>query len=116
VRSSAQPLQLCTDCERGRYTRIAPEVSVRDRLTAVVAGCHDPSAVDCAWVAASSSADTAAASTAPIRWKILNLNVSLAADEVTPLAVIGGLVLWLPRLSLAPTSTLAGFRAWVLEE
>ena len=45
-----------------------------------------------------------------------HLNVSLAADEVTPLAVIGGLVLWLLRLSLAPTSTLTGFRAWVLEE
>ena len=44
------------------------------------------------------------------------LNVSLAADEVTPLAVIGGLVLWLIRLSLAPRSTLTGFRAWVLEE
>ena len=44
------------------------------------------------------------------------LNVSLAADEVTPLAVLGGLVLWLLRLSLAPTSTLTGFRAWVLEE
>ena len=45
-----------------------------------------------------------------------HLNVSLAADEVTPLAVLGGLVLWLLRLSLAPASTLAGFRAWVLEE
>ena len=45
-----------------------------------------------------------------------HLNVSLAADEVTPLAVLGGLVLWLLRLSLAPTSTLTGFRAWVLEE
>jgi hypothetical protein len=45
-----------------------------------------------------------------------HLNVSLAADEVTPLAVIGGLVLWLLRLSLAPTSTLTGFRAWVLDE
>jgi hypothetical protein len=43
-------------------------------------------------------------------------NVSLVADEVTPLAVLGGLVLWLLRLSLAPASTLAGFRAWVLEE
>jgi hypothetical protein len=30
--------------------------------------------------------------------------------------VAGGLVLWLLRLSLAPASTLAGFRAWVLEE
>jgi hypothetical protein len=45
-----------------------------------------------------------------------HLNVSLATDEVTPLAVVGGLVLWLLRLSLAPASTLAGFRAWVLEE
>jgi hypothetical protein len=44
------------------------------------------------------------------------LNVSLAVDEVTPLAVVGGLVLWLLRLSLAPASTLAGFRAWVLDE
>jgi hypothetical protein len=43
-------------------------------------------------------------------------NVTLAADDVTPLAVLGGLVLWLLRLSLAPASTLAGFRAWVLEE
>ena len=41
---------------------------------------------------------------------------TLAANEVTPLAVVGGLVLWLLRLTLAPVSTLAGFRAWVLEE
>jgi hypothetical protein len=45
-----------------------------------------------------------------------HLNMTLAVEEVTPLAVIGGLVLWLLRLSLAPASTLAGFRAWVLEE
>jgi hypothetical protein len=45
-----------------------------------------------------------------------NLNVSLVADEVTPLSVVGGLVLWLLRLSLAPASTLIGFRRWVLEE
>jgi hypothetical protein len=45
-----------------------------------------------------------------------HLTVTLAADEVTPLAVLGGLTLWLLRLSLAPASTLAGFRAWVLEE
>jgi hypothetical protein len=32
------------------------------------------------------------------------------------LAVAGGLVLWLLRLCLAPASTLAGFRTWVLEE
>jgi hypothetical protein len=45
-----------------------------------------------------------------------HLNVTLAAEEVTPLAVLGGLVLWLLRLALAPASTLAGFRAWVLDE
>ncbi len=44
------------------------------------------------------------------------LNAALAGDEVTPLAVIGGLILWLLRLALAPASTLAGFRAWVLEQ
>jgi hypothetical protein len=44
------------------------------------------------------------------------LNVALAEDEATPLAVLGGLLLWLLRLGLAPASTLAGFRAWVLEE
>src|SRR6266853_1788768 len=39
------------------------------------------------------------------------------ADEAaTPLAILGGLILWLLRLALAPASTLAGFRAWVLEE
>ncbi len=43
-------------------------------------------------------------------------NMTLAAEEVTPLAVIGGLVLWLLRLTLAPASTLFGFRDWVLEE
>ena len=35
---------------------------------------------------------------------------------MTPLAVAGGLVLWLLRLALAPVSTLAGFRAWVVEQ
>ncbi len=44
------------------------------------------------------------------------LNAALAGEEVTPLAVIGGLILWLLRLALAPASTLAGFRAWVLEQ
>jgi hypothetical protein len=38
------------------------------------------------------------------------------ADAATPLAILGGLILWLLRLALAPASTLAGFRAWVLEE
>ena len=41
---------------------------------------------------------------------------ALAGEEATPLAVLGGLVLWLLRLALAPASTLAGFRAWVLEQ
>ena len=44
------------------------------------------------------------------------LTAALADQEATPLAVLGGLVLWLLRLALAPASTLAGFRAWVLEE
>jgi hypothetical protein len=37
-------------------------------------------------------------------------------DEGTPLSAVGGLVLWLLRLALAPRSTLRGFRAWVLAE
>ena len=45
-----------------------------------------------------------------------HLAAALAADAATPLAVLGGLILWLLRLALAPASTLAGFRAWVLEE
>src|SRR5437762_11609562 len=44
------------------------------------------------------------------------LNEALDGDETTPLAILGGLVLWLLRLALAPVSTLAGFRAWVVEE
>jgi hypothetical protein len=40
----------------------------------------------------------------------------LAADEATLLAMAGGLLLWLLRLGMAPASTLAGFRTWVLEE
>jgi hypothetical protein len=44
------------------------------------------------------------------------LREALDGDETTPLAVLGGLVLWLLRLALAPVSTLAEFRAWVVEE
>ena len=44
------------------------------------------------------------------------LSEALADDEATPLAILGGLLLWLLRLALAPVSTLAGFRAWVVEE
>ena len=40
----------------------------------------------------------------------------LADDEATPMAVLGGLLLWLLRLALAPPSTISGFRDWVLEE
>lgn len=40
----------------------------------------------------------------------------LADDEATPMAVLGGLLLWLLRLALAPPSTISGFRRWVLEE
>ncbi len=45
-----------------------------------------------------------------------HLGTTLAADAATPLAILGGLVLWLLRLALAPASTLSGFRAWVLQE
>jgi hypothetical protein len=44
------------------------------------------------------------------------LDSSLAAEQVTLLAMAGGLILWLLRLSIAPASTLAGFRSWALEE
>jgi hypothetical protein len=41
---------------------------------------------------------------------------TLADDEATPLAIIGGIILWTLRLALAPPSTIAGFRRWVVEE
>jgi len=44
------------------------------------------------------------------------MNTALADDEATPLAIIGGTILWLLRLTLAPASTLTGFRHWVLDE
>lgn len=44
------------------------------------------------------------------------LDAALADDAATPLALAGGLVLWLLRLVLAPASTLSGFRAWVIEQ
>jgi hypothetical protein len=40
----------------------------------------------------------------------------LADDEATPMAIIGGLILWLLRLTLAPASTITGFRRWALDE
>ena len=45
-----------------------------------------------------------------------HLSTAFASDTATPLAIIGALIMWLLRLALAPASTLAGFRAWVLEE
>ncbi len=44
------------------------------------------------------------------------MDVALGDDEATPLAILGGLLLWLLRLGIAPASTLAGFRRWVIEE
>jgi hypothetical protein len=44
------------------------------------------------------------------------MSEDLADDETTPLAILGGLCLWLLRLALAPLSTLGGFRRWVIEE
>jgi len=43
-------------------------------------------------------------------------DIAAADDEATPMAIIGGLVLWLVRLGVAPLSTIAGFRRWVLDE
>jgi hypothetical protein len=43
------------------------------------------------------------------------LDEGLADEGVTPLDVLGGSLLWLLRLGLAPKSTLSGFRAWVVE-
>jgi len=45
-----------------------------------------------------------------------HLAAALAGDATTPLAILGGLTLWILRLAMAPASTLAGFRAWVLAE
>jgi hypothetical protein len=44
------------------------------------------------------------------------LQTGLAEDDATPLAIVGGLLLWLLRLVLAPPSTITGFRTWVLDE
>jgi len=38
------------------------------------------------------------------------------AEEVTVLTVAAGVTLWLLRLTMAPRSTLGGFRAWVLTQ
>ena len=41
---------------------------------------------------------------------------SLADDEPTPMAIVGGACLWLIRLVVAPASTVAGQRRWVIDE
>jgi len=53
---------------------------------------------------------------AVVRARHQHLNGALADETATPLAILGGLIRWLLRLTLAPASTLAGFRAWVLAE
>ncbi len=53
---------------------------------------------------------------AVVRTRHQQLNAAVVGEAATPLAILGGLILWLLRLVLAPASTLAGFRAWVLEE
>jgi hypothetical protein len=37
-------------------------------------------------------------------------------DQATPLKITGSLLLWLTRLAVAPVSTIAGFRRWVIDE
>jgi hypothetical protein len=44
------------------------------------------------------------------------LREALDDAEPTPLAIVGGFLLWGLRLVLAPASTLSGFRRWVLDE
>jgi hypothetical protein len=53
---------------------------------------------------------------AVVRTHHQHLNAALADETATPLAILGGLILWLLRLALAPAPTLSGFRAWVLAE
>jgi hypothetical protein len=47
---------------------------------------------------------------------LLGADGDAGGSDVALLSVAGGLVLWLLRLCVAPGSTLAGFRGWVLEE
>jgi hypothetical protein len=44
------------------------------------------------------------------------LSETLANEESTPLAALGGVLLWLLRLAMAPPSTLKGLRQWVVSE
>jgi len=42
------------------------------------------------------------------------LHATLAADDSTPLQVVGAFLLWVLRLVMDPRGTVRGFRAWVL--
>ena len=48
--------------------------------------------------------------------RMRSTDAPLAGEEITPLAVAGAVLLWALRLTLAPASTLTGFRRWVVEE
>jgi hypothetical protein len=45
-----------------------------------------------------------------------HIDQALSEVEATPIAILGGFLLWLLRLALAPLSTVTGFRHWVVEE
>jgi hypothetical protein len=52
-------------------------------------------------------------------WALARMHTTsqlLTGEEVTPLALAGACLLWVLRLVLAPMTTLAGFRRWVVEE
>jgi hypothetical protein len=48
--------------------------------------------------------------------RVRNIGEKLADGGPTPLAIAGGAALWMLRLTLAPKSTLGGFRAWVVTD
>jgi len=103
---------------RARLLNVASiAVSVFMNTIAAAPGWHNVAVWAMPPVAYALASDTAIAVVRA--WVIARhqaLNERLAGDEVTPLALFGGLVLWLLRLALAPASTLAGFRTWVIEE
>ena len=48
--------------------------------------------------------------------RMRSTDAPLTGEEITPLAVAGAALLWVLRFTLAPASTLTGFRRWVVEE